>query len=231
MKDADISKCNFSIDVVPYMYGEMSPAGISAFESHLLECDECTDELAAVSFARYEVYDWKKLEFDPLPTPRILPFQDPVAVHAGVSWFDALRAAFSGRLVPTAGFALVAIALVYGGVVYLSRDNGATISRDNGPTITQGDDVAPTVSELKAPITPVVDKPKLNESRKAEPKVVKAVTSRNTTQRRSVPIPKKNVVRPVEAVAKTAPRLNEFTDDEDKSLRLAMLFDDLDTRD
>jgi hypothetical protein len=43
-------------------------------------------------------------------------------------------------------------------------------------------------------------------------------------------------VRPVQAVAKrevrsTVPRLNEFTDDEDTSLRLAMLFDDLDTRD
>jgi hypothetical protein len=125
----------------------------------------------------------------------------------------------------------VAIALVYGGVVYLSRDNGPTISQDNGPAMTKGTDVVSTISESKAPITPAVDERKLNESRKAEPKVVKAVTSRNTTQRRSVPIPKKNVVRPVEAVAKTAPRLNEFTDDEDKSLRLAMLFDDLDTRD
>ena len=69
MNDLKNPGCKFHADIVPYMYGEMSAAESSAFETHLIDCGVCTDEFAAVSNARYEVYDWKKTEFEPLATP------------------------------------------------------------------------------------------------------------------------------------------------------------------
>ena len=44
MNDLNLKGCKFSADIVPYMYGELAAADTLAFESHLLECSDCTDE-------------------------------------------------------------------------------------------------------------------------------------------------------------------------------------------
>lgn len=227
INDVDISICDFSADVVPYMYGEMSPTGMFAFESHLPDCEKCTNELADVSYARYEVYDWKKLEFDPLPTPRMLPFEDAATVAVG-SWLDGLRAAFGGWLVPTSALAAVAIGAVITAVFYLAGSTAPEITKIDVPTPTVAQ---PGPSPLQQPVVTGVATPKDF----TDPSVVRASTSKDS-QRKSVRVTRTPSVRPVQAVAKrevkrVVPRLDEFTDDEDTSLRLAMLFDDLDTRD
>lgn len=228
MNNVDISKCDFSSDVVPYIYGEMSATGMFAFESHLPECERCTGELADVSFARYEVYDWKKLEFDPLPTPRMLPFEDAVPAVVGGSWLDGLRAAFSGWLVPSSAFAAIAIGVAITGLLYFSSDAPPEITKVDVPSPVS---TRSEPSPQQQPLVSSIEQPK----EVAQPSTVNPLQTR-TSERRAVRIAKTPSVRPVEAVAKrevksTAPRLNEFTDDEDTSLRLAMLFDDLDTRD
>src|SRR5881392_3406899 len=102
MKDVNFSKCKFNGDMVSYMYGELPSDESTVFEQHLLDCTNCTDEFAAISSSRYEVYDWKKLEFDPLETPS---FEIPVGEAAGVSWSDKVRAVFArGWMVPAFSF-------------------------------------------------------------------------------------------------------------------------------
>ncbi|MER3431568.1 MAG: hypothetical protein C4324_11130 [Blastocatellia bacterium] len=62
-------KCRFGEFVLPYLYRELVPTEITEFEAHLAECGTCTDELADLALPRFEVFDWKRTEFDPLPTP------------------------------------------------------------------------------------------------------------------------------------------------------------------
>lgn len=232
LKSLDISKCEFSEDVIAYMYGEMASTAISTFESHLLDCDECTDELAAVSFARYEVYDWKKLEFDPLPTPRFIPVEAAEPVRATASWMDGLRASFArGRFGFVPEFALLAIGLTVAGVVYFAGING--------PDTAKIDTVQPVVSQpspSRESEGSVAKNDLVNETPKAEPAVARTGNPKRATQIKATKPPKINVARVVRTVparqaSPTIPRLNEFSEDEDTSLRLAQLFDDVDTRD
>ena len=230
MNDVNISGCRFSADIVPYMYGELSGAESFAFESHLLECGSCTDEFAVVSNARYEVYDWKKLEFDPLPTPRFsIPYADDVVATGVVEWFGKLRAAFGQSwLIPTASFAGFAIVAVLGATFLLSGDGKPVdIARTNSntppatvaiPTGTVGgESVDKTVAPIRVePVpVPVRASSRNREARKHFVRTPKPVTPKATEAR---------------IVNGTVPRLNEFNDDEDTSLRLAQLFDDVDTR-
>ena len=62
-------KCEWTDDLIAYLYNEMPAAGRSTFESHLTACQTCTDEFAGLSQARFEVFDWKREEFDTLATP------------------------------------------------------------------------------------------------------------------------------------------------------------------
>jgi hypothetical protein len=230
MNDVNISGCKFSADIVPYMYGEMSAAESSAFETHLIDCGVCTDEFAAVSNARFEVYDWKKTEFDPLETPVFeVPFGDR-AVTTAASWLDKLRAAFANSwAVPGVAFAGIAIVSVFTGVFYFSGESGPEVAQENSnsrPTV---------VSPQREPEVGSV--PSTNDDLpRDEPRPVQA-TVVSTPQKRTVRNAKAVVnTRPVEARStttanRTAPRLNEFSEDEDTSLRLAQLFDDVDTRD
>src|SRR5688500_9488747 len=109
MNDAK-SACKYSTDILPYMYGEMSGSARFAFESHLLDCGMCTDEFAEISAARFEVYEWKKLAFDPLTTPRFeIPYEHQAVAQS--SWIDAVRASFAwGWAAPA--FAAGALVLV-----------------------------------------------------------------------------------------------------------------------
>ena len=228
----DVSKCKFESGIVPYMYGELPAHEADAFESHLLECSACTDEFAAVSAARYEVYEWKKLEFEPLPTPVIkIPQMAPVGVG---SWFEKLRAAFAGSwAVPGVAFAGLALAVAFTSFLILSRSIGGDVAMNNrnvpethsaasqtkpAPATLAKDDSEPDKNSASSQPRPVrVSEPKQNQARHAERAVDRAP--------RSIPV-KTNAVK-----APKAPTLNDFDDEEDNSLRLAELFENIDTRD
>jgi hypothetical protein len=232
MNDLNLKGCEFAADIVPYMYGELAPSECLVFESHLLECGDCTDEFAVVSGARYEVYDWKRSEFDLLPTPAFeIPYRS--VEPAPVTWIEKIRIAFSTPwAAPGLAFATVVVLSVFGGAVYFSGSGDASIALNNTnkepvvsqPAIdsarTQGE---PALVEREEPVTVVEPKPQ----------VVRA-TPRSNQPRRTVK--RAETVRSVEtratvATDRRAPRLNEFNEDEDTSLRLAQLFDDIDTRD
>ena len=224
----DASKCKFESGIVPYMYGEMAVREATAFESHLLECGTCTDEFAAVSAARYEVYEWKKLEFEPLATPVIeIPRMEPV----GAGWFEKLRAAFAGSwAVPGVAFAGLALAVAFTSFLVLSRNDGGDFAKNNTNVlpITAAAEPKPAPaglaksepdkSAVSTPTRPVrVSEPKQSQPRRAE-RVDRSVA------------PKVPSAPTTASQAPKTPTLNDFDDEEDTSLRLAELFENIDTR-
>jgi anti-sigma factor RsiW len=237
--DATISECNFGEDAVLYLYGELPDTDRVVFESHLLDCTACTDEFASMASARYEVYDWKTIEFDPLATPRFeIPFEEQHAAGTRESWADRVRSTFArGWAVPGLAFAgLVVVSIV--GAVFLSSSGGsdeiasATISVDNRAvdvtasrvvepstlpsTVDKGDSAPPTQKPQRAAVPPVVRSDRRSTARIASPTP-----------------PKRTITKPesTRAVKVDVPRLNGFPEDEDTSLRLAELLEDGETRD
>ncbi len=65
-------KCGFSDEIVSYIYDETGESERKIFETHLVDCTGCTDEFAAISNARFSVFEWHKEEFAHLPTPEIV---------------------------------------------------------------------------------------------------------------------------------------------------------------
>ena len=221
--------CKYSNGIVPYMYGELATSAATEFESHLLECQACTDEFAALSAARYEVYDWKKLEFDPLATPAMsIPFEEV----ASTPWIEKLRAAFaSGWGLPAAAFAGLAMVAVLLGIV-TSRNTGTeVVHRDvnvpvNMPANTKN--LEQTSTAVKTGTEGKVDTTSTERSA-PRPTVVRDSPSRRDIRTQPAIAPRPTTPRDTQARAPNAPRLNDFVEEEDNSLRLAELFEDIDT--
>lgn len=227
MNDVNFSKCKFSADIVPYMYGELPAFDISAFESHLIDCSDCTDEFASISSARYEVYDWKKLEFEPLATPRfVIPYEEVVKV----SWVEKLRAAFSpGWALPTTALAALAITAVFAAVFVYRGDNEIARDSRNAAVL----EPAPVNSPINETIQ--TTESRVDETAVQNPSPVRVVSPTHAESRRPtrtiLPRPRSLDARPTQAKTQPALRLNEFTEDEDTSLRLAELLEDVETSD
>ena len=229
MNDVNFSECKFSADMVPYMYDELSSVESMAFEQHLIDCADCTDEFAAISSARYEVYDWKKLEFDPLETPN---FEIPFEEVAGVSWSDKIRQMFAHAwAVPTVSFAALAIvAVATVSVIWLRSGEELVVKNPEPVAVPSQENAAPVPTgnvdtSSKAAVT--VEQPATQASvskratlRRTGPQILRA------TRDRSIEIKQTTARNETRAV----PRLNEYPDDEDTSLRLAELLDDIGSR-
>ena len=223
--------CKHSNEIVPYMYGELARSATSEFEAHLLECQVCTDEFAAMSAARYEVYDWKKLEFDPLATPAIeIPFGDVVAV----SWIEKLRAAFAGSwAMPASALASVAIVLAIVALFVVSRDQVNELAQEKGNVLANDN----TNTRKSAPQTVVNEPPAAPRGPAADPEreaprptVVKDTpATKRPVNNQPTTAPRSSAPRQAAKQTPPVPRLNDFAEEEDNSLRLAELFEDIDT--
>ena len=99
----DKNACEFSSEIVEYIYGELAPANRERFETHLADCTACIDEFAAVSNSRYSVYEWRKIEFEPLETPVFeIPFAERPweLVSSRPGWIEALASIFAVARTP-----------------------------------------------------------------------------------------------------------------------------------
>lgn len=52
-------KCNRQIDLVSFLYGEMTDRDKASFQSHMRECGECSSQYAAFSNVRKSVGTWR----------------------------------------------------------------------------------------------------------------------------------------------------------------------------
>lgn len=224
MGDIKFSECKFSSDIVPYMYGEMTGSETSTFESHLLECATCTDEFASISNARYEVYDWKKLAFDPLETPQIEIVFDTGSV---VSWMDKIRAVFAqGWAIPSMATAGILVVAVIAAAFIFTRNPPPDVAANFSNDVVVDEPSIPSAPQITAPEA----SPSLFANRGTEPRVVRSEAPQRVSQKRKVRTGRTAVINATSAQnEQKAPRLNEFVEEEDTSVRLAELFDDIET--
>lgn len=233
MKNGDYSNsCLFGEELVSYVYSELPSSARVAFENHLLNCSDCTDEFAVVSVSRLGIYEWHRDDFLPLETPVFeIPYARPVvASEPSIGWLDALRGLFSpARLAVTGGaFAVLAIAF---GAIYVSLP-------PNGSLIT---DANKKVSSVSIPENPAPSAVKPQFAEKKDPEVNDVGTiqasskpSQRTTRPVQAKLTKRNSDRQIQAKASQpamVPRLGTYVETEDKSLRLADLVADIDTDD
>ena len=236
MNNVTFVECKFSGDIVPYMYGELSVDDCSAFEAHLLGCEKCTDEFASISNARYEVYDWKKLEFDPLETPQVeIPYGEVSAVSTASAWIAKVRTAFAaGWAGPAIAFGCLAIVSIFGAVFLTagsrdgdvaSRFDNSNIAKVETSSATNTVEITATEREPEGDVRngagPVRTSTPVRVQQRHPVRNVRLIQSRQVEAKQALTRPSQKAV----------PTLNEFAEDEDKSLRLAELFDDIETRD
>jgi hypothetical protein len=87
------SPCSFADEVVEYIYDEMSGETKAKFETHVANCNSCADELTGFGIVRSQVSDWKLMEFSPMTTPIVqLPIVQTVEnTQVKRRWFESLR--------------------------------------------------------------------------------------------------------------------------------------------
>ena len=220
--------CGLGDEIVSYMYDELAGADRERFESHLIGCTACTDEFAEIANARYSVFDWRKREFAALETPAIvIPYDRPIAHQDSVP-FGAF--ATFGEMVRSWRLAFAAVFIAVAGIsvftlVYLSNPQQVTVSSVPAP---KGPDV----------IENVADETKEVATTKLPIDAIKQVNYRSNTARPVKAHAVKSVVRThsvlagatvADQAAKSGvskpPVLGNYEENEDKSLRLADLFD------
>jgi len=223
MKGLDANNlCTHGGDMLAYLYNEMPSADRETFELHLADCGTCIDDFAELSQSRYPVFEWKRLEFDPLPTPRVvIPFE-----AARASWLDKLRASFAFR--PAFAFGSLAAIAVAASLAAFVLIGGSKTKNDIA-------EVAPVVTPVLP--TPQVDLPLPDQASTTVTDVDEAADRRAETTRpikASSEAPKRaeHAAKPkVAQQAKRNERIPTFNtvDDEDDSLRLADIFEEIGT--
>jgi hypothetical protein len=252
------SSCNFSDQLISYLYDEIGEREKSRFEAHVLNCGACADELSAFGGIRASVSDWREKEFAALASPVIeLPFEvaektkitsTETSAGASRSWLSGLRELFS--LSPAwAGAATACAALaICAGLFYVafsSQQNDRSVAAANKnasaasvPAPTVDDKIATTGTRIDDEQPDESPKPEIKKDKKSNPPKSPATAEKIVAPDNSAVKPVKTSVAPKPAnKEKSAPNVKkparasdiEFTtrEEEDKSLRLADLFDDV----
>jgi anti-sigma factor RsiW len=222
--------CGQEDQLLSYLYEDGTVASREEFESHLAECEACTDEFAAVSLARFSVYEWHKEEFVPMPTPQIvIPYDaKPVSIWAGLreafsfNWATASLAAAS--LLVIAAFGAYVVSIDNAGVAEV---NLANVNNVAAPTPANIDVSKPTSVVSNDAVVPVKA---MNEEPTRVARPIKTVQAKRDV-RPSQPMIRNDAKNAAVATSNNNRTINAVDDDsEDTSLRLTDLFDGEDTR-
>lgn len=250
-KNGHDPSCNFAVDIVSYLYNEIGGAEKREFESHLAGCNACSAELASFASVRSSVTDWRVQEFDSLATPLIrIPFETE-AEPSGASWWTGtiltdFKRLFAFSPWPPAAVGFAALLIFIGlGFFAFSYLNGS------------GNDLAQNKTVDKPAVSPTVDPGKgsnevasvnNNTQPKGDEKTSPAVKTgpegapvkivETQTVQRNKPVktapditaPKRAGDKITTPQNQKAPNLNNYTDEEDTTLRLADLFEEIDTK-
>jgi hypothetical protein len=221
------SGCGFGDEIVSYMYDELAAADRDRFESHLLACTTCTDDFAAIADARYSVFDWRKREFAALETPAIVIPYDRTEIQtqrigALAAFGDIVR---SWRLAFATGLIAVAAVTVLT-LGYLSKPQQVTVSsvpyKINVPAAVQN--VANEQKQVDV-AKPEIESVKHVDLRPYTPRPVKAHAIKPVVRTHAVLQAPTVAAQTVKSGVNKAPVLSNYEENEDKSLRLADLFD------
>lgn len=213
--------CSYSDDILAYLYKEMAAADRETFETHLADCGACIDDFAELSQSRYPVFEWKKAEFDPLPTP---PIGIPDKAAASISWMQKIRYAFAFRPALGLGAAAAAVfaSILTAFILFGGSGSDQEVAREIEPAASPARVVPNVVSTGEA--TADVRSQEPVPAPYVAPKVVQTSTSNKPAVRAVKPKasqPKKR--------DEPVPVLSTLDEDEDDSLRLSDIFDEIGT--
>ena len=256
---SSLTSCDYSERLVSYVYGETKGPEKLEFEAHLKKCTVCSDELAAFSGVHFSISEWKSREFAALETPLIeIPYiknesRPETSEVSGVSdsWLDALRGLLSLNPAWAGGAALAAVTIV-AFVAFYGTNPGPDIEMaDKGNKTPDKKIVSPTAQNNAPQIVTNKDADKSPDNeiqRENDVRPILAGTDEpGTKNKRPEKIsdnPRKNKETdkpeaPKTNRVKTTPKKDtpdadedltpSYADDEDDSLRLADLFDEIDT--
>ncbi|MCY7374488.1 MAG: zf-HC2 domain-containing protein [Pyrinomonadaceae bacterium] len=244
--------CAFAEPLISYLYGESGAAEKAEFEAHLKTCASCHIELTKFGFTRSAVHEWRVEEFDKLATPVIeLPsssIKTQTVATDSRSWFSDWRQIFSFKL--ALAMSALAIAVVLVGVTFMAlnfRGDNIDVAEKTANDKVIKTAVSPTVEKTVEPPKQTVDTNKF-----AAPDLPVKIVNQKTAAPKSPAIkvsanaPKNNSdnVVPVRAGQNTnkgnqkfaavpkskIPSLTDSEDEEDNSVRLADLFDEIETK-
>ncbi len=238
------SSCAFGEQIVSYIYNEASAKERNEFESHLPNCLSCADEIAGFGLVRSSISEWRREELFVLESPALkIPALRPiVATSEKGTWIDELRKLFSFSPAWAAGFAVLIICV---GLVWLFFGNSKNEMIVEIPPIVEEKPIEQPKEE-NAFVKPQDEKPveipqkvKQTEQKTVAPKNRETIKAVNTPKLKSVQpkfnnsmaTNKQNLNRNNKSNTvqkQEAPTLSGVSDEDDKSLRLAELFNEID---
>jgi hypothetical protein len=218
-------RCPYAEPLVAYIYGEMTPHERRSLEDHFVDCQLCTDEFAAVAFARYSVFEYQQVEFAPLETPQIsIPYPSPASRPASPAFGSALAALLSGWRTAFAAAAVVVIAVA--GIMWRSASEKPA------------EPIAASVQPVENKEMPEADPPEVVSGPAVQnrPSVEKGIlTAKRAVDKRPVTKPRTikaqpdasgtYALHPQTPLPDRRPVLTNYDESDDSSLRLSDLFD------
>lgn len=243
--------CPFADELVSYVYDEFEAAQKAKFEAHLKTCVGCADELQSFQFLSQTVQDWRDEEFASLPTPLIeIPemqtAKQAISSEEKLNFAEKFRKLF--HFTPALTAATLLFAVISGAIVFytLKFSNGNETAGINSNKIVEKPVVKPT-AELEKSVAAKDTDDKQTPEKVSSPSE-KNISPKENINKKSVAVPVKAVenvrkstsdnstVAPKVADDKKSPvkkqKVPSFNDeqDEDESIRLADLFEELDTK-
>ena len=247
--------CAFAEPLISYLYGEIGGAEKVEFEAHLKSCAACSNELAELGFARTAVQEWRVEEFDKLATPIFeVPsnfVENPAVAANPRSWFSDWRQIFSFK--PALALSAMAIVIALFGVslFVFNFKSGNEIAGKTSNEIVKTN-VSPTIEKTvqqlndtagnnadKAIAFPENLPPKFADKKSVAPKSPTIKVSMNAPKNNSTGgaairivqnTNRENKKSPAAPKSSKIPSLIDSPEEEDNSVRLADLFDEIGTR-
>ena len=230
--------CPQGEDMLAYLYDELPPYGRERFEAHLESCFECIDEFAELAVSKYSVFEWKSVEFAPLPTPK---FVFPIERKAqAASWFDGVRNAFAWNSWAVAGGAAAIMLLAVMGIALWNVQPDVNIAVNEPEPAIENSPANVTTSQ---PVSKIADSERAATVTAVEPQQLPVTVHQTSTKRKKPTVARAVTVRRAPTVTpqprrvtanerlQNSPTLGQYIEDQDESLRLSDIFDDLDSRD
>ena len=242
--------CDFKETLVAVLYGEATTAEERELNIHLENCTVCREESASFGIIRTSVADWRKADFDFLPTPQlILPHKSKETAAwqpEKLSWSGQLRDFFlpNNKSLQGAGafaaFAVCFVIIAIFGYAVLSRypvREVVNLPKTEPPAIVWNSPTLPP--SPVAGNSPSGDKQIEKNSQTNDNALLKTAPKSSRTEvvgvtsvpqnlperrRKNQNTPRNNLPKSVDSIPEAIESVDELEDD---SLRLTNLLDDV----
>ncbi len=231
MDNCNKNGCEFTDEIVSYMYDEIGESERVKFEQHLLDCTVCTDEFAGIANARFSMFAWHKEEFAHLPTPNIvIPYRETVEATGFLAGLrDLLTLSGWPAAATVAAGLIVSIGLGFAVINYVSGDQDMVSNTSTNIAVPpvassepQTSQINPIRKDSETVVVPVADDPQVRPLRASTGQRPRTERTAKAVSQRT----RDTVIRNPSATTAKAPVLTTYDETDDKSLRLSDLFDE-----